>query len=53
MENEKSLSKEDLKIIIDQMIEGYEKLPPHALHSYATNYDLMSVLLLIKALFNS
>lgn len=38
-----------LKNTVEAMVEGYEKLPPSAMTAPATNYDILSVLLLFLA----
>lgn len=46
-------SKKELLEMLDNMIESIENLPPHAMHVAATNYDLLSALLLIGSIFRS
>lgn len=41
-------SKEDLIMTIDQMISNIERLPPHAHTNPLNQYDMMSLLLLMK-----
>lgn len=45
--------KENALILIQEMIKSYEGLPQHAMHSMATNADVLSVLYLVRALFKS
>lgn len=46
-------SKEDLLELLDGMIKNIENLPPNAMHTYITHYDLCSALLLISSLFRA
>lgn len=45
-----TLSKEEKVQMIDSMLKYYDDLPPSALVSSATNYDLKAVYLMIKSL---
>lgn len=47
------LSKEDLIDMLDEMIKGYDRLPPGAMASPVSNYDLVSALMLLSALFKA
>lgn len=46
-------SRDDLLGMLNMMIKNIEDLPPQGLASYVTNYDLLSSLLLIGAIFRS
>lgn len=53
-ENEKKRpTKKELIDMLDKMIESYENLPQHAMMLSITNYDFVSSLMLISALFRS
>lgn len=43
-------SKKDLLDMLRQMCKSMEELPPHALTCFVTNYDLLSVLLLLSSI---
>lgn len=47
------ITKEDKLAALDDMIKSYESLPSHAMGAYATNYDVLSVLLLVKSLLGA
>lgn len=47
------LSKKDLLDMLDEMIKGYDRLPPGAMASPVSNYDLVSALMLVSALFKA
>lgn len=53
LEELKKPSKDDLCKMVDDMIEGYERLPSNALHLPATSADVLSVLYLLRALYSS
>lgn len=46
------LKKEDKLTILNDMISSFENLPEHGLQQHATNYDILSVLYLLKSLFS-
>ena len=46
-------TKKELLKMMDEMIEGIERLPPHAMFAPVTHADLLSALLLISSLFRS
>ncbi len=46
-------SKDELLGMLNMMIKNLEDLPPQAMSTYVSNYDLLSVLLLFAALFRS
>lgn len=46
-------SKADLIDMLDEMIKTYEGLPSNALSSPVTHYDVLSVLLIVSALFKT
>jgi hypothetical protein len=52
MENEK-LKKKELVKLLEEMIDSIEKLPPHGKQSFVTNYDMLSLLWLLSALFRA
>lgn len=45
--------KEELLLMLDEMIASYDRLPPHAMNSFVTQTDLASALLLISGLFRT
>lgn len=45
-------TKEDLLSMLDEMVKSYEQLPPLAMSTYITHYDMLSVLFLMRSLFN-
>lgn len=45
-------SKAELLLMLKDMIKSTEELPPHVMHSFCTHYDLMSLQLLVFALFS-
>jgi hypothetical protein len=47
----KSLTKSDLMFMLKEMIAHYEGLPQHAMTAPVTHYDMLSVLMLVSALF--
>jgi hypothetical protein len=46
-------SKKELLDMLDEMINSYERLPNYAKEANITNYDLLSVLLLVSSLFKA
>lgn len=48
----KEEKKKKLVDILEEMIKTYENLPQSAMISPVTNYDLVSILILMKAFFN-
>lgn len=48
-----STSRKEVIEMIDEMIKTYEGLPQNAMTSPVTHYDLLSVLLLVSALFKA
>lgn len=46
------LTKEDKLKALDDIIESYESLPAHAMSQPASNYEILSVLLLVKSLLS-
>jgi len=42
----------NLKLVVKEMIESYEKLPQHAMVEPVSNYDLSSVLLMFSTLLD-
>lgn len=46
------LKREDKLTILNDMIASFENLPEHGLQQHATNYDILSVLYLLKSLFS-
>jgi hypothetical protein len=53
LDNGSKPSKEDLLKMLDEMIEGYEKLPDQAKYSPVNHYDMLSALLLVSSIFKS
>jgi hypothetical protein len=47
------LSKEQLLEMLDGMIKNIEDLPPNAMNTYITHYDLLSLLMLLSAIFRA
>ena len=45
--------KEDLIKLLDKMIKDCESLPPQAMSSFVSQYELMSLLMLLSSLFKS
>ncbi len=45
--------KENVRILLDEMIKNYESLPMQAMHAPASNADLLAILYLLGALFKS
>lgn len=45
----KKPTKEEILDTLKNMIRGIEELPPHAQHSFCTNYDLLSFMLVVAA----
>lgn len=50
--NEKPNKKELIKLL-DEMIKNIESLPPQAMHTSVTQFDLASALLLVSAIFRA
>lgn len=46
-------SKEELLQMLDDMVKSYDRLPAAALSTPATNADLLSILLLVRSLFDA
>lgn len=46
-------SREELLEMFDEMVKTYEALPSNAMTSPVTHYDLLSVMLLVSALFKA
>lgn len=56
MENEElqeKPSKKDLLDMLDEMIKNYENLPPHAMISPITHYDLAAALMLLSSILRA
>ena len=49
----KSLSRDDLLTMLKEMITHYESLPQNAMTAPVTHYDMLSVLMLVSALFKA
>lgn len=47
------LSKEELLSMLAEMIKSFENLPPQALSTPVTHYDLLSALLLVSAILRA
>ncbi len=45
--------KEELIKLLDKMIEDSEKLPNQAMSSYVSQYELMSLMMLLSSIFKS
>lgn len=45
--------KKEMIKLIDNMIETMEGLPPGAMNTYVTHYDLCSVLILLSSIFKA
>jgi|HubBroStandDraft_3_1064219.scaffolds.fasta_scaffold13227_5 hypothetical protein len=43
------ITKEEVVLAVKEMIDNYQNLPPHALSTEVTGYDLLSVLFLLHA----
>jgi hypothetical protein len=46
-------TKKELISMLDEMIKSYENLPPNAMYSNPTHFDIYSALLLVLALFRA
>lgn len=46
-------TKKDLIKMLDKMIKDIEDLPPQAMSTYISQYDLMSALMLVSEIFKS
>ena len=46
-------NKDELLKLLDEMIKNIENLPPNAMNTYVTHYDLCSALLLISSVFRA
>ena len=46
-------NKDELLLLMDEMIKNIENLPPNAMHTYVTHYDLCSALLLISSILRA
>ena len=53
MEEYKKPNKAQLVELLDEMVRNIEKLPPNAMNSYVTHYDLWSALLLISEILKA
>jgi hypothetical protein len=53
MENPSKPSREELLILLDEIVNNMEKLPSQAMSTYVTHYDLWSSLLLVAQIFKS
>lgn len=49
----KTSTRDELLQMLKDMIDKIEELPPHAMHSFCTHYDLLSFMMLSLALFKS
>jgi hypothetical protein len=49
-DNSKKLTKKEKLEMLSEMIKAYENMPPHALSTACTNYDLLSSLMLLSAI---
>lgn len=52
-ENTKKPSYNELRGLLSNMIDTYESMPPHAMMQPINNYELLSLLLLLRSLFDS
>lgn len=46
-------NKKEMLKVLDGWIENIEKLPPEAMSTYISHYDLLSALMIISAVFKS
>jgi len=46
-------TRDDLIKILDDMVKSIEKLPPEAMTTYVNQYDLMSFLMILSAIFKA
>lgn len=53
MEEFKKPNRKELIEMLDEMNANIERLPPHALASFVTNYDLSALLILLSAIFKA
>lgn len=51
--NNEKLSKKELIDMLDEMIKAYDRLPQSAMANPVSNYDLVSALMLVSALFKA
>ena len=49
----KKPNKKELIVLLEEMVKSYEGLPQNAMISPITHYDLLSVLMLLSALFKA
>ena len=52
-EDTKKPSYSELRGLLSNMIDTYESMPPHAMMQSINNYELLSLLLLLRSLFDS
>ena len=52
-ENVTKPNKEELIQMLDEMVKNIENLPPHAMTSSVTQYDLAALMMLISSIFKS
>lgn len=53
MEEFKKPNRQELIDMLDEMNANIEKLPPHALASFITNYDLSALIILLSAILKA
>jgi hypothetical protein len=53
MTDETKPSKQELIAILDELIQGMENLPPHALVMPITHYDHWQLMILISQIFKA
>jgi hypothetical protein len=46
-------TRKELIDMLDEMLANIERLPPHALASFITNYDLSALIILLSAIFKA
>lgn len=46
-------SRKELLEMFDEMIKSYENLPPLAMSTYVTHYDLLSSMLLVSSILKA
>lgn len=46
-------SRADMIMMLDEMVKSYENLPQAAMSQSVTHYDILSILLLVSALFKA
>ncbi len=51
--NEKKPTREELLRMLDNMIKSYEDLPPLAMSTSITHYDMLSLMMLISSIMSA